>query len=121
MRTRQRWQDWLNLFLGLLLFFTPMFAVGHVMAAASWNGYLFGSIIAVLSGVALFQPEVWEEWVNLALGLWLFIAPFIFGYASGGMLMWVSVIAGILIAADALWAIIVQVAPMHRTHSHHAR
>lgn len=124
MYIRQKWQDWVNLLLGVWLFFIPIFAAAftaaHISSMAAWNGYVFGAIIALISGVSLYRPETWEEWINLAIGLWLIVAPFVLGYTFGGILMWNSVIVGLLIAADALWAAISQVEPVHREHSHHA-
>jgi hypothetical protein len=28
--------------------------------------------------------NLWQEWVNLALGVWIFIAPWVLGFATGG-------------------------------------
>lgn len=47
----------------------------------------------------------WITWVNVALGLWLLISPFTFGYSgSKGALaaFWNSVIVGLLIGAISL-------------------
>ncbi len=120
METRTRWQDWVNLLLGLWLFFTPFFGFGMMTGAAALNGYIFGAIIVVLSIVALFQPQFWEEWINLFIGLWLIIAPFVLGYAVGMFFMWNSVIVGLLVGGAAVWAMYAR--PTGPTHHvpHHA-
>lgn len=106
MQTGSRWQDWLNLFLGLWLFITPLlFGFGAMTDAVAVNGYIFGALIAVLSAIALVRPRVWEEWINLIIGLWLIVSPLaLFGYAAAGTLMWSSVIVGLLVGGDAVWA-----------------
>ena len=40
METPGRWQDWLNLVLGIWLFFTPFFYQLSTLNAAAWNAYL---------------------------------------------------------------------------------
>jgi hypothetical protein len=46
----------------------------------------------------------WQDWVTLILGLWLVVAPFVLGFTLGGVAMWSSVIIGLFVAGDALWA-----------------
>lgn len=118
--TRTRWQDWVNLLLGLWLFFSTYLSVATMGEAAAINGFIFGAIIAVMSIVALFQPQFWEEWINLFIGLWLLFAPFALGYAVG-MLMWNSIVVGLLVGGIAVWAM-ARKRPMGPTHHvpHHA-
>jgi SPW repeat len=121
METRTRWQDWVNLFLGLWLFFTPFFGFGLMTGAPAYNGYIFGAMIASLSILALARPQAWEEWINLVIGLWLIVAPFVlFGYLAGSVMMWNSIVIGLLVGGDALWAMASR--PMGPTHHmpHHA-
>ncbi|MFZ5589994.1 MAG: SPW repeat domain-containing protein [Pseudomonadota bacterium] len=68
METKQRWQDWINLILGLWLLVAPFLGVGLHADAAAWNSYIFGAIIALLSAAALGKPQAWEEWTNLVIG-----------------------------------------------------
>ena len=48
----------------------------------------------------------WQDWANLALGVWLFAAPWILGYSPVGAAAWNSWIFGILITAVSLAAVI---------------
>lgn len=48
----------------------------------------------------------WQDWANLALGVWLFAAPWILGYSSVSAAAWNSWIFGILITAVSLSAVI---------------
>jgi hypothetical protein len=112
----KRWQDWLNLALGAWLFVMPFFGVVHLGSAAGMNVILFGSVIAVISVAALVREQSWEEWINVAIGLWLIVAPFVLGFTLGGVAMWSSVIIGLFIAGDALWAALTA-RPVDPTHS----
>lgn len=44
---------------------------------------------------------MWQQWVNLLLGLWVIVVPFI--AMSGSTYTWTLVVTGIIIAALGLW------------------
>jgi len=118
MQSKQRWQDAVTLVLGAWLFFAPfILSYGPLNGPAAWNSYLVGIAVVIVSAWALRAPEHWEEWVNIVLGAWLVIAPFVLGfYPSLEAAAWNQVIAGLLIAADAIWALAARssgAAPVH--------
>jgi hypothetical protein len=76
------------------------------MTAAAVSAWLIGIATVVLFGVALYRPnDRWEEWVNLALGVILLIAPFVFGFTAVAGAAYSHWILGVLIGADAIWAL----------------
>lgn len=96
------WQNWTTLVLGIWVFLTP-WLISHHMAinlenSVNWNAWVVGGIVAVSAGMALQELEPWEEWVNLVVGVWFVLSPWIFGYAGESTLMWNSVIVGAVIA-----------------------
>lgn len=103
-RQTQRWQDWLNLILGIWLFFAPMVGVGTAMGIAAWDSYIVGVLVALFSIGALARPQQWEEWINAVLGLWLILAPFVLAFTSETGPMWNHIIVGLVIGGGALWA-----------------
>lgn len=103
MRAR-RWQDWVILILGVWLFFSP-FLIGYTGTTAASNAYVIGVVVVLFAILALIDSRVWEEWINLVLGVWLVIAPFVLGYSTMDGATWNHIIVGLLIAADAIWAI----------------
>lgn len=106
METRQsRWQDWIILFLGIWLFIAPIIGVGAATGLAAWNAYISGALVVILSIWALSSPLKWEEWIISALGLWILIAPFVLQFTTDQAALWNHVVVGILIGADALWAV----------------
>jgi hypothetical protein len=85
-----------NLILGIILFASPWifsFPAGH----ESTNAMIGGIIIVVLSIAALAAFTVWEEWINLVVGLWLIVSPWVLHFA-GTTAMYVSVVIGALVA-----------------------
>jgi len=112
METKRRWQDWINLILGVWLFITPFLGMDALNSMAAWNGYIFGVIVAALSIWALAQPRAWEEWINLVVGVWLILAPFILGFSTNTTAMWNHIVVGVIIGADALWAALARPSPM---------
>lgn len=109
MDTKQRWQDWVILVLGVWLFFAPFFmAYGSTTGPAAWDSYVAGAIAALFAASALWSPaSKAEEWVNLVLGLWLLAAPFALSfYGNETTAAWNHIVLGVLIAGDALWALV---------------
>jgi hypothetical protein len=96
--------DVANLVLGAILFFSPwIFAFDSGLS--SQNAFISGIVIAALSIAALAAFAVWEEWLNLIVGLWVLISPWVLGF-QGSTAMTVHVIIGIIVAVLAaveLW------------------
>jgi hypothetical protein len=76
---QQRWQDWVMLILGAWVFFSPFWMPAYASRGdtAAWNAYIFGAIAFFLAWGALATKQLWEEWLNLLIGIWLIIAPFV--------------------------------------------
>jgi hypothetical protein len=102
--TNARYCDVANLVLGAILFFSPWiftFAAG----VQSQNAFVTGLAIVVLAIAALAAFAVWEEWLNLIVGLWSVVSPWVLGF-QGTTAMTVHVVIGILVAVLAaieLW------------------
>jgi len=103
---KRRWQDWVMLVLGIWFTFSP-FMLGYPdpTGIAAINSHVFGAIVTVLATAALMRPRMWEEWVNLALGLWLIAAPFVLTFGTDRLAAINHILIGMLITADALWAL----------------
>lgn len=101
---KRRWQDWANLVLGLWLFVSPH-ALGYSQqTAAAWNAYVIGAGIVVFALIAARMPKAWEEIINMVLGVWLVLSPFVLGYSAVTEIALHSVLVGILATAFAIWA-----------------
>src|SRR6266404_7368274 len=96
--------DVANLILGAFLFFSP-WMFGFDAGTVSQNAYISGIAIAVLAIAALAAFAVWEEWLNLIVGLWALVSPWVLGF-QGTTAMTVHVVIGLavaLLAAVELW------------------
>ena len=96
--------DVANLILGAFLFVSP-WIFGFDAGRASENAIIAGIAIAVLAIAALAAFAVWEEWLNLIVGLWTLVSPWVLGF-QGTTAMTVHVIIGAavaILAAVELW------------------
>jgi hypothetical protein len=101
----RRWQDVAMLVLGFWLIVSPFVLLySETMGIASLNSYLLGVAVMVFAAIALYQPHMWEEWVNLVLGIWLIVAPIVLGFRTEMAPTVNHFIVGVLIVIDALWA-----------------
>jgi SPW repeat-containing protein len=71
--------DLYNLLLAAVLFGSPWF-FAHASRAAELDLRLSAAAIIILSLAAMIAFSAWEEWLNLALGLWLAISPWLLGF-----------------------------------------
>ncbi len=108
--------DWVIRVLAIWLFFSPWIlqfgrnapaagsAAGdgalHAASNASWNAWILGIIVFIVSLSAMRRSDVRQEWINLILGAWIFIAPWVLGFATGqyAAAAWDHWIVGALIA-----------------------
>jgi len=42
-------------------------------------------------------------WVQLILGLWIFVSPWVLGFSDISTALWSNIIFGVLVAIFALW------------------
>jgi hypothetical protein len=72
--------DLYNLLLAVMLFASPWF-FAHASRTAGIDLWLSSAAIIILSVAAMIAYSTWEEWINLALGLWLVVSPYLLGFA----------------------------------------
>ena len=102
--TNARLCDAANLILGAVLFVSP-WIFGFDAGKASQNANITGIAIAALAIAALAAFAVWEEWLNLVVGLWALVSPWVLGF-QGTTAMTVHVVIGAavaILAAIELW------------------
>jgi hypothetical protein len=102
-RLTAHWRDVANLILGLWLVISPWVLSYATETIPTGNAFIVGVIIAVAAAAALIAFHTWEEWVNVALGAWLIVSPFVLDYASHATVLWNQIIVGVLVGLLALW------------------
>ena len=91
--------SWVNLLLGIWVIISP-FVLGIHAPKGIWNNVITGVVVGVLAIIRWSMHQSGWSWVNLILGIWLVISPFVLFLSSTAM--WNNVIVGIIIAAAAL-------------------
>jgi hypothetical protein len=102
---RRHWQDWANLAVGLWLFVAP-WVLGYAgLRSAAWNSWTLGVVVVAVSVSALILFAAWQEWVNVILGVWLLISPWVMGFAGAenASALWNHVGVGLAVGGLALW------------------
>lgn len=102
METKHRWQDVAGLLLGLWVFTSPFRGHRPELDLFALDDYAFGILIVALSAVALSRPWAREAKINMLIGLWLIVAPFVLGFAAYRGAMLTDIGAGAAIIADLL-------------------
>lgn len=105
MAKMKRWQDPVNLVVGLWLMASPWVLAFDGTKAPTVNAVVFGFLIAALASLAMFKVMAWEELVNVVLGVWLAVSPWVLGFTTLVAAMWNAVLAGIVVAVLTLWAL----------------
>jgi membrane-bound ClpP family serine protease len=108
MKAWTRWQDWVSLVLGVILFITPWVFGTALYGWSSWDAWIVGviGVILALLALALLRISTVFEWLLLILGVWLFISPWLLGFAVLSPAAWVAWIIGILFVVANGWALV---------------
>jgi SPW repeat len=104
-KTPVRWQDVANFVLGIWLFVSPWILKFSSVGIVATNAWIFGAIIAVLALLAIFAYQQWEEWLNAAIGVWIFLSPWVLGASTNPRVLWNGLIVGGLLVILALWSV----------------
>ena len=105
MRSWTRWQSWLNLIVGVWLFISPWVLGTTSNTNAAWNAWIIGAAIFVVALIALGTPtSMVAPWVNVVLGVWLFISPWVLRYTDLSDASANAWVFGVITVLVALWA-----------------
>ena len=105
-RAQYRWQDILNLMLGIGVGISPwLLGYAETLQAATWNAVIIGVAIVVLAAIDIDVPAQWEEWTIVALGAWLAVSTYVFGLIELRMAAMVTIGAALAIVVLGLWAL----------------
>jgi hypothetical protein len=105
-RTTVRTVSGFDILAGLWLIVAP-FALAYAgTSEAFWNSVLAGiAVVALASTVEVGEGYRFAtpNWINVAIGAWLIISPFVLGFSTLEAATWNHIITGIVIAALAFW------------------
>lgn len=113
-----RWQDWVTLVIGLYVALSPFWTT--TSTEAMWSLIVLGGLLAVCSLWSLAMPaQAVSEWVNIAMGVLLFIAPWVIAYTTLEMASWTSWIAGGLAVLVSAYGATIATGAHHRAVGQH--
>jgi hypothetical protein len=101
----RHWEDWLDLALGVWLCASPWVLEFADDMLATQNSFLVGFLLIVTETVVIAAFRPWEEWINVVLGAWLVISPWILNTSPTGTVTTNFVIVGLLVLGLALYEI----------------
>ncbi len=94
----------INIVAGVWLIAAPFVLAFTESTDALWNHIVVGLIVLILAAIRVNQPanSAWMSWVNVVLGIWLVVAPFLIGFEETPL--WNSVISGIVVVVMGAWS-----------------
>ncbi|WP_454621950.1 SPW repeat protein [Bradyrhizobium cenepequi] len=109
--SRQHWQDWIIGVVGLWLIASPWTIAttmpeGVSQTVVNWNFIITGVVAVILAAAALASFQLWEEWADVIVGLWLVASPWLLHFTASPSATWNAVIAGAVLIVAAGWNMI---------------
>ncbi len=93
------WEDWVDMVLGVWLAISPwILGFAATDGGATRNALFVGIAVAVLSGSTFLIYNAIEEWLDLGLGIWLIVSPWVLSSSGDGALVADFVIVGAVVA-----------------------
>lgn len=107
MKAWSRWQDWVNVVLGLWLFVSPWLLGVSGVESASRTAWVLGALVVAAALWALASPQsVYAEACNAVLGLAALVAPWVVGFSDLGVTVWSFFISGVIILVLSAWILL---------------
>jgi len=78
----KQWEDWASWVFGIWLCLSPWVLQFDLAPVPTSNAVIVGFLIILAEVVTLSIFRPWEEWINVALGAWLVISPWVLAIAS---------------------------------------
>lgn len=97
--------DRLNALLGILLFLSPWLMDFSSHGNAALSAQIAGAVIFSLAIAEMLAFNVWEEWIGCATGVWLLLAPWLFGFSEVPGLVAIHFSAGLLTILFTIWSL----------------
>jgi len=100
----RQWEDWCSWGLGIWLLLSPWALFFDQEHPAMENAVAVGALIIVAEVLELSIFRDWEEWINVLLGAWLVISPWILKVANVAA-TWNFLVVGTLVVVLAVYEI----------------
>ena len=95
--------SWINVLLGIWVLISPFILGFARVEEARWNNVAVGVAVIVVA-LTRASGRRSASILNMLLGFWLIISPFVLGFANGSVALRHNIILGVIIAIVALVA-----------------
>ena len=68
--------SWINIVLGIWVIVSAFVLASH-SSKAIWNNVVVGAVVGILALIRWGMHQMGWSWLNLILGMWLVISPFV--------------------------------------------
>lgn len=99
----RRWQDQLTVLLGLWLIVSPVVFGFPAEAPQAMYAYGAGLAIAVLAAWDLVKTYMWAVVLNILIGIWVVVSPWVLGMAGFRDIVANAVIVGLAVIVLGMW------------------
>lgn len=116
MRKWTRWEGWVVLVAGAYAALAAIWT--DTTDEATWTMVVLGAVTAAAALWSLAMPDmVWPEWSHVVLGVLLFIAPWVMGFADLTAMAWTAWITGAVAAIAGGLVLLEGSNKLHRMHA----
>ena len=102
----KRWQDWVNVVLGVWLVASPWvlgFSEHDTAAVVAW---VAGGAVVLFASIGAYMQEAWEKAITIILGVIVMGAPWAFDFADQRSATAAIAFTGVLVVFFAVWAML---------------
>ena len=99
----RRWQDQVILLLGIWLVVSPWVFGYPGGSPAALNAFIAGAVMAILAAFDLYKTYVWAVLLNIVIGAWVAVSPWLVGIAADRGMTWSMAVVGIATIVLGLW------------------
>ena len=105
MKRNVHWQDGVNAGLGAWLILSPWVLDFEHVTVATTSTMALGALLLASSVEAIAVPDAWEEWLDVAIGIALMLAPALLGFDSIPKALVNGMVIGACVVILALWVL----------------
>jgi uncharacterized membrane protein HdeD (DUF308 family) len=97
----------INIIAGIWLIISPFVLRYWHIRAAAWDNIICGIVVLVLASIRVAHParNLALSWINLIIGIWIFISPWVLRYSTDRTPLSNDVVLGIIVFVCAIWSL----------------
>jgi hypothetical protein len=105
MKQVKHWQDPVNALLGAWLIVSPWVLGFTGITVATTSTVALGLVLVACNVGAMTVPQAWEEWLDVAFGVLLMVAPWLLGFSGDPAALQNALCTGLAVTVLSLWVL----------------